>query len=84
VKTTHNNLRFLISVLQVKLSFTKSFLKKAQELGGVRLKRGVESCLSDVKSLPIVATTTVPRKARLPIKRQLSSSTTAKSKRAAF
>jgi hypothetical protein len=71
-------------VLQVKLNFTKSLLKKAQELGGVRLKRGVESWVSNFKSLPIVATTTVPRKARLPIKRQLSSSTTAKSKRIAF
>jgi hypothetical protein len=58
-------------VLQVKLNFTKSLLKKAQELGGVRLKRGVEVGYQTLE-LPFVATTTVPRKARLPIKRQLS------------
>jgi hypothetical protein len=53
------------------IAFYKKLLKKAQELGGVRLKRGVEVGYQTLE-LPIVATTTVPRKARLPIKRQLS------------
>jgi hypothetical protein len=53
------------------VEFYKKLLKKAQELGGVRLKRGVEVGYQTLE-LPIVATTTVPRKARLPIKRQLS------------
>ena len=53
------------------VKFYKKLLKKAQELGGVRLKRGVEVGYQTLE-LPIVATTTVPRKARLPIKRQLS------------
>jgi hypothetical protein len=53
------------------VEFYKKLLKKAQELGGVRLKRGVEVGYQTLE-LPIVATTTVPRKVRLPIKRQLS------------
>jgi hypothetical protein len=66
------------------VEFYKKLLEKSAGAWRCSTKTRRRSCLSDVKTLPIVATTTVPRKARLPIKRQLSSSTTAKSKRATF
>jgi hypothetical protein len=71
-ETYAQQLAFFDKRVASEVEFYKKLLKKAQELGGVRLKQGVESAYS-VKSLPFVATTTVPRKARLPIKRQLSS-----------
>jgi hypothetical protein len=71
-ETYAQQLAFFDKRVASEVGFYKKLLKKAQELGGVRLKQGVESAYS-VKSLPFVATTTVPRKARLPIKRQLSS-----------
>jgi hypothetical protein len=71
-ETYAQQLAFFDRRVASEVEFYKKLLKKAQELGGVRLKQGVESAYS-VKSLPFVATTTVPRKARLPIKRQLSS-----------
>jgi hypothetical protein len=71
-ETYAQQLAFFDKRVASEVEFYKKLLKKAQELGGVRLKQGVESAYS-VKPLPFVATTTVPRKARLPIKRQLSS-----------
>jgi hypothetical protein len=71
-ETYAQQLAFFDKRVASEVAFYKKLLKKAQELGGVRLKQGVESAYS-VKALPFVATTTVPRKARLPIKRQLSS-----------
>jgi hypothetical protein len=71
-ETYAQQLAFFDRRVASEVEFYKKLLKKAQELGGVRLKQGVESAYS-VKPLPFVATTTVPRKARLPIKRQLSS-----------
>jgi hypothetical protein len=71
-ETYAQQLAFFDKRVASEVEFYKKLLKKAQELGGVRLKQGVESAYS-VKPLPFVATTTVPRKVPLPIRRQLNS-----------
>jgi hypothetical protein len=71
-ETYAQQLAFFDKRVASEVAFYKKLLKKAQELGGVRLKQGVESAYS-VKPLPFVATTTVPRKVPLPIRRQLNS-----------
>jgi len=70
-ETYAQQLAFADKRVASEVAFYKKLLKKAQELGGVRLKQGVEVGFQKLE-LPVVATTTVPRKAALPIKRQLN------------